>query len=189
MIAPWEPVLAFGTAPEGTQLVHRSRIPARDARYAPFPADVAPAVADALLAAGIDRLYTHQAELWDAALAACPDTAYRPSCTLSLPALSNAFEIARLRAGAAEKHPPQAIYVMLFGLGLGGSLLAGFGMAAAKARSWIHMVIFAATLGTAGFPFPAEQPESDRIGRIIPAIKTKGSRRTETSSRHSGRET
>jgi hypothetical protein len=36
--------------------------------------------------------------------------------------------------------------MMLFGLGLGGSLLAGFGMAAAKARSWIHMVIFAATL-------------------------------------------
>jgi hypothetical protein len=51
-----------------------------------------------------------------------------------------------LRLGAAEKHPPQIIYVMLFGLGLGGSLLAGFGMAAAKARSWIHMVVFAATL-------------------------------------------
>jgi hypothetical protein len=38
------------------------------------------------------------------------------------------------------------IYAMLFGLGLGGSLLAGFGMAAATARSWIHMVIFAGTL-------------------------------------------
>jgi hypothetical protein len=35
---------------------------------------------------------------------------------------------------------------MLFGLGLGGSLLAGFGMAAAKSRSWIHMLIFAGTL-------------------------------------------
>jgi hypothetical protein len=35
---------------------------------------------------------------------------------------------------------------MLFGLGLGGSLLAGFGMAAAKSRSWIHMLIFASTL-------------------------------------------
>jgi hypothetical protein len=47
---------------------------------------------------------------------------------------------------ASEKHPPQVIYAMLFGLGLGGSLLAGFGMAAAKMRSWIHMVVFAATL-------------------------------------------
>lgn len=36
--------------------------------------------------------------------------------------------------------------MMLFVLDLGGSLLAGFGMAAAKARSWIHMVIFAVTL-------------------------------------------
>jgi hypothetical protein len=34
---------------------------------------------------------------------------------------------------------------MLFGLGLGGSLLAGFGTAAATPRSWIHMVIFAGT--------------------------------------------
>src|SRR5215813_14467811 len=34
----------------------------------------------------------------------------------------------------------------LFGLGLGGSLLAGFGMAAATARSWVHMVIIAVTL-------------------------------------------
>jgi hypothetical protein len=38
---------------------------------------------------------------------------------------------------------------MLFGLGLGGSLLAGFGMAAAKARSWIHMVVFAGSLTAA----------------------------------------
>jgi hypothetical protein len=60
--------------------------------------------------------------------------------------VANAFDIARLRGGAAEKHPPHIVYVMLFGLGLGGSLLAGFGMAAAKARSWIHMVGFAATL-------------------------------------------
>src|SRR6202040_2783371 len=60
--------------------------------------------------------------------------------------LSNLFEVARLRAGASEKHPPEIIYAMLFGLGLGGSLLAGFGMAAAKMRSWIHMVVFAATL-------------------------------------------
>jgi hypothetical protein len=48
--------------------------------------------------------------------------------------------------GASEKHPPQIVYAMMFGLGLGGSLLAGFGMAAAKARSWIHMVIFTLTL-------------------------------------------
>jgi hypothetical protein len=57
---------------------------------------------------------------------------------LSLLALNNLFEVARLRAGAAEKHPPQIIYFMLFGLGLGCSLLAGFGMAASAGHSWIH---------------------------------------------------
>jgi len=85
-------------------------------------------------------------KLWNAAVGACPQSSFRPACAQALPTLANLFEVARLRLGAAEKHPPQIVYVMLFGLGLGGSLLAGFGMAAAKSRSWIHMLIFAATL-------------------------------------------
>jgi len=93
-----------------------------------------------------DKIIELKKTLWDAVAAACPQNNYKPACSLTLPALNNLFEVARLRAGASEKHPPQVIYAMLFGLGLGGSLLAGFGMAAAKRRSWIHMVIFAATL-------------------------------------------
>ena len=85
-------------------------------------------------------------KVWDATVAACPQASFRPACSQALPALTSLFEVARLRLGASEKHPPQIVYVMLFGLGLGGSLLAGFGMAAATARSWIHMLIFAATL-------------------------------------------
>jgi hypothetical protein len=85
-------------------------------------------------------------KVWDAAVAACPQASFRPACSQALPALTSLFEVARLRLGASEKHPPQIVYVMLFGLGLGCSLLAGFGMAAATARSWIHMLIFAATL-------------------------------------------
>jgi hypothetical protein len=85
-------------------------------------------------------------KLWDATVAACPQANYPPPCSLALIALSSMFEVARLREGAAEKHPPQIVYIMLFGLGLGGSLLAGFAMAPAGARSEIHMVIFAATL-------------------------------------------
>ncbi|WP_035720388.1 DUF4239 domain-containing protein [Bradyrhizobium sp. ARR65] len=87
--------------------------------------------------------------LWNAADAACPKAGYQPACSLALPALGNLFEVALLRAGASEKHPPQIIYFMLFGLGLACSLLAGFGIAARTARSWIHMVIFALTLAVA----------------------------------------
>jgi hypothetical protein len=36
--------------------------------------------------------------------------------------------------------------VIRFGLGLGYSLIAGFGMAASAGHSWIHMVLFAGTL-------------------------------------------
>ena len=96
-----------------------------------------------------DQLVLHKNNLWNAAVAACPKSAYQPACSLALPALNSAFDVARMRAGASEKHPPQIIYVMLFGLGLGCSLLAGFGMAASPARSWIHMALFAGTLTVA----------------------------------------
>jgi hypothetical protein len=92
------------------------------------------------------HLQERKTAIWDATVDACPQTGYQPACSLSLPALANVFEVARSRIGAAEKHPPNVIYLMLFGLGLGGSLLAGFSMAAAKGRSWIHMVTFAAAL-------------------------------------------
>jgi hypothetical protein len=95
------------------------------------------------------RLLELKNQLWDAAVAACPQPNYRPACALSLPALNSLFEVARLRTGAAEKHPPQIIYFMLFGLGLGCSLLAAFGMAASAGHSWIHMVLFAGTLTVA----------------------------------------
>ena len=93
-----------------------------------------------------DKIVDLKNKLWAAAVTACPQANFRPACPQTLPALASLFEVARLRLGASEKHPPQIVYVMLFGLGLGGSLLAGFGMAAATARSWVHMLIFAATL-------------------------------------------
>ena len=93
-----------------------------------------------------DKIVDLKNQVWDAMVAACPQASFRPACAQAVPALASLFEVARLRLGASEKHPPQIVYVMLFGLGLGGSLLAGFGMAAATARSWIHMLIFAATL-------------------------------------------
>ncbi len=41
-------------------------LPAREGRYAPFPADLPPALAEALHARGLSRLYSHQADAWDA---------------------------------------------------------------------------------------------------------------------------
>src|SRR5262245_46940401 len=92
------------------------------------------------------RILGLRAAVWNGAVAACPPSNYPSACGIVLPALNTLFEAERLRVGAVEKHPPQIIYMMLFGLALGGSLLAGFGMASAKARSWVHMLTFAGAL-------------------------------------------
>lgn len=111
-----------------------------------------------------EKIATLKNEIWNAAAAACPPPASRTACALVLPALNSVFEIARLRRGAEERHPPHIIFLMLFSLGLGGSLLAGFGMAAAKTRSWIHMVIFAA--GLAFTLFVITDVEFPRLGIV-----------------------
>jgi len=84
--------------------------------------------------------------LWREAAARCPFGISNTGCVLFLPSLSSAFEAATNRRGANERHPPQAIYIMLFGLALGASLLAGFSMASAKSQSIVHMLIFATAL-------------------------------------------
>jgi hypothetical protein len=97
------------------------------------------------------RLSELKTAIWEGALTACAPADKKPVCTLILPSLNSTFDAGRLRDGANERHPPHVLYVMLFGLGLGGSLLAGFGMAATKTRSWVHMVIFAAAMAVALF--------------------------------------
>ena len=86
-------------------------------------------------------------KLWDATVAACPQSNYRPVCSLALIALASAFEVSRLREGAAEKHPPQIVYIMLFGLRTGRITACwlghGRGRSAQQDSLWS---MFAATL-------------------------------------------
>ena len=52
---------------QGEELAYLGSEPARDALTAPLPDDLHPRVVEALGAHGIDGLYTHQAEAWEAA--------------------------------------------------------------------------------------------------------------------------
>ena len=52
---------------QGEELAYLGSEPAREARSVPVPADVPDAIRDALASQGIDSLYEHQAEVWDAA--------------------------------------------------------------------------------------------------------------------------
>ena len=68
---------------------------------------------------------------------------------LLLPALNAMMDITTSRTMAALTHPPTIVFVMLFGLALVNSLLAGHGMAVGQVRSWIHILAFAATMAVA----------------------------------------
>jgi protein-S-isoprenylcysteine O-methyltransferase Ste14 len=63
---------------------------------------------------------------------------------LLLPALNAMIDITATRTMAARIHPPPIIFALLFVLALVCSVLAGFGMAGGKQRSWLHIVAFAA---------------------------------------------
>jgi DEAD/DEAH box helicase domain-containing protein len=52
---------------QGEELAYLGTEPAREARSAPLPDELQPRVREALASQGIDGLYTHQAEAWEAA--------------------------------------------------------------------------------------------------------------------------
>lgn len=82
-----------------------------------------------------------QGEIWQAAVAA---SAGAPQATmLLLPALNQMIDLTTTRTMAAQTHPPAVVFLMLFGTALVASILAGHGTSGSKARSWVHMVIFA----------------------------------------------
>jgi Ca2+/Na+ antiporter len=53
------------------------------------------------------------------------------------------IDITTTRTMATQMHPPTIVFVMLFGLALAASLLAGYGMTGSKVRRWFHMLGFA----------------------------------------------
>jgi DEAD/DEAH box helicase domain-containing protein len=52
---------------EGEELAHLEEVPARDAILAPLPEGLHPRVRETLASQGVDALYAHQAEAWEAA--------------------------------------------------------------------------------------------------------------------------
>ena len=84
-----------------------------------------------------------QKDIWENAITACRTEEGRGVAMLVLPALNEMFDITTTRTTAAQRHPPVIIFAMLFVLSLSCSLLAGYGMASARERSWTHMIGFA----------------------------------------------
>jgi hypothetical protein len=91
-----------------------------------------------------------QGEIWRQVMVACRAPGAQSSAPmLLLPAVNSMFDVATARTMATEIHPPEIIFVMLFGIALASALLAGFGMGTARSRSWLHMVLFPAAVALA----------------------------------------
>jgi hypothetical protein len=91
-----------------------------------------------------------QREIWrEAVYAVRAEDAPPAAAILLLSALNAMIDITTTRTMATQMHPPMVVFVMLVGLALAASLLAGYGMAGSKMRSWFHMLGFALAIATA----------------------------------------
>jgi hypothetical protein len=85
-----------------------------------------------------------QKQIWRQAVAASRAEGASPAAPILLvQALNVMFDITTTRTMATLMHPPPVVFVMLFGLALAASLLAGYGMTGSRVGSWFHMIGFA----------------------------------------------
>lgn len=84
-----------------------------------------------------------QTKIWGEAVAGCRDQPSAAVTTLVLSSLNNMIDITTTRMVATEMHPPSVVFYGLGLLVMATSLLAGYGMAESKKRSWMHMVVYA----------------------------------------------
>jgi hypothetical protein len=122
----------------------RQYLDARLAAYRKLP-DVEAALQELAVSQRIQR------QIWTHAVEVCRTEAGAPARVLFLPAINAMFDVAEARTLEARMHPPPIIFAMLGALALTAALLAGYGMAAARSHSWIHVVGFAATIAVATY--------------------------------------
>jgi hypothetical protein len=103
----------------------------------------------AAVAAELETIKRVEGEIWTQALAAERD--WPPAARVLLPALNHMFDISTKRTMTMSMHPPTAIYVMLFGLALIASMIAGYGMGRAESRAWFHVIGFAAVIAMVSY--------------------------------------
>lgn len=93
-----------------------------------------------------DKVSAIQNSLWEQAVNFTEGAAAGTNRSLLLPSLNDMFSVVTARSAAMHTHVPWTVFIMVFVLMLACSLLAGFGMAASKQRSWLHIICFGGTL-------------------------------------------
>ena len=117
----------------------RQYVDARLAVYSKLP-DIEAAKAE------LARSVTLQNKIWTQAVSASREAATPQATMLLLPALNEMIDITTTRTVALVTHPPPIVFAMLALLAFACSLLAGYGMAGGRLRSWTHMLGFSGIL-------------------------------------------
>ena len=92
---------------------------------------------------GLAKSTQIQNSIWQIATQASEKAGSPAVMELVLPPINDMIDITTTRIAAMRTHPPVIIYSLLVVFSLAGALMAGYGMAANKARQWLHMLLFA----------------------------------------------
>jgi hypothetical protein len=83
-----------------------------------------------------------QQKIWKESVAATRKSDNTSASLLLLPALNSMFDICSARTAVRQVHQPKIIFFVMILQAFICSLIAGYGMAIKKSRSWIHMLGF-----------------------------------------------
>jgi hypothetical protein len=91
----------------------------------------------------LQRLRVATEEIWTMSVEAIDHASSPPVAALILAPLNATFDIVTTRSAATQIHPPAVVWVMLGGLTLACSVLAGYEMGIGVGRHWLHALMFA----------------------------------------------
>jgi hypothetical protein len=93
-----------------------------------------------------DRAVALQGQLWTRMIEGARASSSPAPLSLVAPAMNEMFDLTTTIRAAAWEHPPLPIFLLLYGLGLAASLLAGFASARAPRGGWLHGLVFSSVI-------------------------------------------
>lgn len=129
------------TAQPEIRRLHRQYLEARLAAYRALPDREA-------ARSELDRATALQAGIWKSSMAAARADGNPGVISLVGASLNEMFDISTTRLAASRMHPPLPVYLLLYGMGLAASLIAGFSVSRSPHRSWVHMLVYAGAIAS-----------------------------------------
>jgi hypothetical protein len=97
-----------------------------------------------------DRLIAHAADLqqqiWSRTIAIARDDGSGTVSRVVVPALNDMIDVTTARTVALRTHLPTPILALLLVVALSSALIAGYAMSSRQRRSWLHVMLYAASI-------------------------------------------